>query len=70
MDVMEKVMLLKKKKEKEDECISIWKRIIKKLVENVCNNNKKFEVENEDMNVENDKMMMLLFNELKIMKKK
>ncbi|XP_012287187.1 E3 ubiquitin-protein ligase UBR4 isoform X2 [Orussus abietinus] len=70
LSVLAQILLLKPQLEKEAACISIWQRLIKTLIENVCNPPSTIEAENEDLNVEHAQLVLFLFHSLNLMQKK
>lgn len=76
--VLAQVLLLRPQQEKEASIISIWRRLVNTLVENVINpaliNSKESDGENnnsnDDLNVEHAQVLLYLFHSLNLMQKK
>lgn len=70
--VLAQVLLLRPQQEKEASIISIWRRLVNTLVENVINPTtaKDSDVESDDLNVEHAQVLLYLFHSLNLMQKK
>lgn len=70
--VLAQVLLLRPQQEKEASIISIWRRLVNTLVENVVNPavTKETEGEGDDLNVEHAQVLLYLFHSLNLMQKK